>query len=106
MKKKKIDDLFSYKKKVLGDKLSLNDLSLISYYPKENDKNDFVIREMKMTDNLTIEDVFNRFKGASTWSDEKNSLILFIKSKRTKKLFFTRTGSDGEFIYLFYEENK
>ena len=102
--KKKIDDLFSYKKKAWGDKLSLNDLSLISYYPKENDKNDFVIREIKMTDNLTIENVFDRFKGVSTWSDEKDSLILFIKSKRTKKLFFTCTWSGGEFIYLFYEE--
>ena len=103
---KRINDLFSYKKTLFGNKLSLTELFLISYCPKENDKNDFVIHEMEMTDNLIIKDVFDQFKGASTWSNEKNSLILFIKSKRNKDLFFTYSRSDGEYVYVFFEGNK
>lgn len=60
--------------------LSLDNLSLISYCPKNENNEESKILEFKMDPYYTIKDVFDYFKNASTWVNE-DCLILFIKDQ-------------------------
>ena len=81
----KLDDKLSYfllYKENLNDTLPLDNLSLISYCSKNENNKDFKICAFKIKSDSTINDVFEYFKDASTWvNDKKNCLILFIKDQ-------------------------
>ena len=76
----KLSDFFSYKESVTEEKLPLDNLSLISYCPKDENNKKFEIREFEMKTDSTIKGVFDYFENASTWVN-KECLILFIKDQ-------------------------
>lgn len=61
--------------------LSLDNLSLISYCPKNENNEELKILEFKMDPYYTIGQVFDYFDNASTWGKDKKCLILFIKDQ-------------------------
>ena len=78
----KLSKFLSYKKDVNNNTLLSDNLSLISYCPKEDNINECKTCEVKITQELTIQNIFDKFKNASTWvNDKKNCLILFIKDQ-------------------------
>ena len=60
--------------------LSLDNLSLISYCPKNENNEESKILEFEMNPYSTINQVFDSFENASTWVNE-DCLILFIKDQ-------------------------
>ena len=103
--KDNLSELFSYKEKWSEKKLLLNNLSLISYCPKnENDKESKIL-EFEMDPNSTINQVFDYFKNASTWVNE-GCLILFIKDQDGSIVSLTSIYSYGEYIYTIYKDKQ
>lgn len=103
--KDNLSELFSYKEKWSEKKLLLNNLSLISYCPKDENNEEFEICEFKMNPDSTIKDVFDYFENASTWvNEEKKCLILFIKDQDGNIVSLTSIGTYGEYIYTIYKE--
>ena len=101
---KQMKDLFSYKKDIKTyDNLPLNNLSLISYCPKNENNKESEICEFKMNPDSTIENVFDYFKNASTWVNEKKTcLILFIKDQDRNIVSLT---SNCGFFVIYKEKN-
>ena len=100
--KDNLSELFFYKEKWSEKKLLLNNLSLISYCPKnENDKESKIL-EFEMDPNSTINQVFDHFKNASTWSNDKKCLILFIKDQDNNIVSLVPYAG----FFKIYKENK
>ena len=99
----KLSNLFSYKDK-LNNTFFLDDLSLISYCPKEDKKDDFKICEIKMNPASTINQVFEDFKNASTWVDEE-CLILFIKDQDSNIVSLVSSSDGYSWYYTILKEN-
>ena len=75
-----LSEIFFCKESVTNDNLDLDNFSLVSYCPKDENNEEFEICEFKMDHDSTIKDVFDYFKNASTWVNE-DCLILFIKDQ-------------------------
>ena len=77
-----LSKFLSYKEDVNNNTLLSDNLSLISYCPKEDNIDEWKTCEVKITQELTIQNIFDNFQNASTWvNDKKNCLILFIKDQ-------------------------
>lgn len=101
----KLDDelsnLFSYKESVTEENLSLDNLSLISYCPKDENNKKFEIRKFEMNPYFTIHQVFYHFKNVSTWVNE-DCLILFIKDQDRNIVSLVPVAG----FFKIYKENK
>lgn len=99
----KMKDLFSYKK-IFNHTLTLDNLSLISYCPKNENNEEFEIREFKMNHDSTIKGVFDHFESASTWGSDKKYFILFIKDSDSNIVSLTSIYTYGSYIYTIYKD--
>ena len=100
-----LSKIFSYKESVTEKKLHLDNLSLISYCPKNENYEESKILEFEMDPNSTINQVFDYFKNASTWVNE-GCLILFIKDQDGSIVSLTSIYSYGEYIYTIYKDKQ
>ena len=100
--KDNLSELFSYKEKWSEKKLLLNNLSLISYCLKNENDEESKILEFEMDPNSTINQVFDHFKNASTWSNDKKCLILFIKDQDSNIVSLVPIAG----FFKIYKENK
>ena len=99
--KNKMEVFFSYKESVTEKNLPLGNLSLISYCPKNENDEESKILEFEMDPNSTINQVFEHFKNASTWVNEK-CLILFIKDQDSNIVSLVPVAD----FFVIYKENK
>lgn len=83
--------------------LSLDNLSLISYCPKNENNEESKILEFEMNPYSTINQVFDSFENASTWvNEEKTCLILFIKDQDSNIVSLVPYAD----FFMIYKENK
>ena len=75
-----LSKFLSYRKDVNNNTLLSDNLSLISYCLKEDNMDECKTCEVKITQELTIQNIFDNFQKASTWVNEE-CLILFIKDQ-------------------------
>ena len=58
-----------------------------------------------MDPNSTINQVFDHFKNASTWSNDKKCLILFIKDQDSNIVSLVSSSDGYSWYYTILKEN-
>ena len=99
-----LSKIFSYKESVTEKKLHLDNLSLISYCPKNENYEESKILEFEMKTDSTIKGVFDYFENASTWVN-KECLILFIKDQDSNIVSLVSLSDGYSWYYTILKEN-